>query len=82
MKEDKDKDEDKDEDVDEDKDSLHTSQEPSTMVTELLLARFTVKKKQLPMDGPTDRRTDGQTLLQRCVDASKEETCLTSMCQQ
>ena len=56
------------------------------MITELLVARFIIKK-WLPTNGPTDQPTDGptyclidqptdgltdgQTLLQRCVDASK-----------
>ena len=50
MKEDKDEDEedheeeDDDEDVDEDEDSLLTSEEPSRMITKLLLARFTVNQ--------------------------------------
>ena len=52
--------EDEDEDEKEEEDSMLISKGPFRMITKLILAKYNVKK--VVTDGPTDQRTDGQTL--------------------
>ena len=55
-------DEEIDEDEDEEEGSLLTFKEPFMMITKLILAKFTLKKKWLLVTDPwTNERTNGQT---------------------